>query len=231
MGLPNEKSWTKGLLIDGLFAALSYLDKVQAVTDKAYQSLSNATEHTQINDPTLLATAESARHSLQIDWSPIQDIQVGMAKCWQRLVDSSKSSPTPSTPEVNTLLKIYSNATRLQEAGIFAFRNTLTSATPDSLDKMFALYSLSYVVSCYLIKKRKLAEHNIMADVDVWRSALQSAEDRQAFTSLAETCWPKAIRDLPCTSTLQDFSYSNSYPYTTSLLYITSLVTTIKEVT
>ncbi|KAF5013944.1 hypothetical protein FDECE_73 [Fusarium decemcellulare] len=178
---------SKGILeIDGLLAGLSFLGKISIVTDEYAQFLFSETEG-------------HVEYSLQrLDWLPIQDVKLRMLDYWQHLVELSL---TLKSPRITSLLETYTNATCLQEAGVFAFRNTLTGLAPSSLENIFALYSLSYVMSCCLIDEGKLARHNILAGIDVWRNALRSNEDRQTFSYLAGICWPEGHWE-PTTTTL-----------------------------
>ncbi|KAJ3524360.1 hypothetical protein NM208_g12088 [Fusarium decemcellulare] len=177
LNLLNENPCSEGILeIDGLLAGLSYLEKVPLVTD----------EHARLLFPT---TEDHLEHPLQrLDWSSIQDVQLRMLNYWQRLVELP---PTIQSPRIMSLFRTYTNPTRLQEAGVFAFRNTLTGLTPNSLEDIFALCSLSYVMSCSMIDEGKFTRHNILAGINVWQNALQNNEDRQTFGFLAEICWPE----------------------------------------
>ncbi|KAK7418240.1 hypothetical protein QQX98_004024 [Neonectria punicea] len=184
--------------IDGLFAGLSYLDKTESSglakeraddLDRELDALSTsaAQQNTNTNGP------DPRPQSRRRDWSSIRDVRDGMEHLWKEFDELADEL---NTDVVNNIRNYYGDAKGLRETGGIAFRNTLTGPAPSDLRKIFALTSLSYVVSCLLRDRNRLAEEDILAGIQVWMNAIQDPEEREAFIALAERLWPEAKNHL-----------------------------------
>ncbi|KAJ3524358.1 hypothetical protein NM208_g12086 [Fusarium decemcellulare] len=199
--------------IGGLFAGFRYLDETEPASEAAsnssgphadghlrtYDSLelelealsftsfsspsSNGAASVQQCDPQTIPSAH------QIAWSSIRNVRHGMQILWQYFVNESLRLDLPI---VHNLRNAYRDATGLREAGVFAFRNTLTGPPPNDLTKAFAFCSLSYVVSRLLHASGRLKKEDILAGVRLWLDALETKEEREAFRVLAQALWPEA---------------------------------------
>ncbi|KAM5355110.1 hypothetical protein ACJ41O_001756 [Fusarium nematophilum] len=197
--------------VDGLFAGLKYIDETEPVQPHSFCQPLNlrhfgtadgfqpATDGLSLELEVLSAAASQNGHlhsdpSLQrIDWSSIRHVRDGMESLWQSFVGVSRSL---DLPVINNIRTTYQDAKGFREAGVFAFRNTLTGPTPNDLTKIFAFCSLSYVVSQLLHTRGRLEEQDILAGVSIWLNALENREERQAFNILAERLWPEARNHL-----------------------------------
>ncbi|KAF4447174.1 hypothetical protein FALBO_16982 [Fusarium albosuccineum] len=199
--------------VDGLFAGLRYLDE----TEPAPQTSGHPNDHLKTSDSLELelealssassSSASSANEAAgaqqcdpkavpsahEIAWSSIRNVRDGMQILWKHFVDESLRLDSPI---VHNLRAAYRDATGLREAGVFAFRNTLTGPPPNDLTKVFAFCSLSYVVSRLLHTSGRLKQKDVLAGVRLWLDALETKEEREAFKILAQNLWPEARNHL-----------------------------------
>ncbi|RSL63597.1 hypothetical protein CEP54_005145 [Fusarium duplospermum] len=184
--------------IDGLFAGMKYLDETETTPPDINEDGDDASE---LDDLLLELGAMSANAAIQtnpqsaegIAWSSVRDVRSGMQCHWRHFVKLSQSL---NIPIINELRETYEDAQGLREAGVFAFRNTLTGPAPNNLTKVFAFCSLSYVVSHLLHARGRLAEEDILAGITLWLNALEIPEERKAFQTLAQNLWPEAQNHL-----------------------------------
>ncbi|KAI8719786.1 hypothetical protein NCS52_00760600 [Fusarium sp. LHS14.1] len=184
--------------IDGLFAGMKYLDETETSPPDINEHGDDASE---LDDLSLELGAMSANALIQpipesadeIAWSSIRDVRSGMQCHWRHFVKLSQSL---NIPIINGLRETYEDAQGLREAGVFAFRNTLTGPAPNNLVKVFAFCSLSYVVSNLLHARGKLEKKEILAGIILWLNALKIPEEREAFQTLAQKLWPESQKHL-----------------------------------
>ncbi|KAH7155871.1 hypothetical protein B0J13DRAFT_655535 [Dactylonectria estremocensis] len=187
--------------VDGLLAGLTYLDTTERSTPAAENALPDDLER-EIHDLEIQAspegetqsnnginTTETPSESRRRDWSCIRDVRDGMELLWR---DFDKLATKLNTKTINELRGGYDNAQGLREAGVFAFRNTLTGPTPNNLKSIFAFTGLSYVVSCLLRDRKRLPEDSVLSGVQIWMNAIQDRDERYAFATLAKDLWPEA---------------------------------------
>ncbi|KAF5536502.1 hypothetical protein FPHYL_12955 [Fusarium phyllophilum] len=126
-------------------------------------------------------------------WASIRTVREGMQILWEHFVDVSYDV---NLPTINNIRAEYHDSKGLRQAGVFAFRNTLTGPAPNDLVKIFAFCSLSYVVSRLLYSRGRLAEGDILAGIRLWLNALEDEDERKSFEILAQRLWPEARNHL-----------------------------------
>ncbi|RFN45764.1 hypothetical protein FIE12Z_9969 [Fusarium flagelliforme] len=188
--------------VDGLFAGFVYLDATESTSPSAngprddlsqeLQALCAATSSNDAADSQPYAMHNDAR-AREIAWSSIRTVRDGMAALWNHFVEVAANLDNPA---INNILAGYQDAKGLRQTGAIAFRNTVTGLVPDDLCKVFAFCSLSYVVSCLLYSRNRIAEGDILAGIRLWLDALEKEDEREAFKLLAEHLWPEARNHL-----------------------------------
>ncbi|RSL41593.1 hypothetical protein CEP53_012666 [Fusarium sp. AF-6] len=177
--------------IDGLFAGMKIVDETQPLDATSQPScelddlaleLEALCRDVSPQPPNPQPTDETA-------WSSIRDIRDGMQCYWRHFVQVSQDL---NIPIINELREMYEDAKGLREAGVFAFRHTLTGPAPNSLRQVFAFCRLSYVVSRLLQVRGRFEKTEILAGITLWLNALNTPEEREAFQNLAEKLWPEA---------------------------------------
>ncbi|RSL97526.1 hypothetical protein CEP52_010829 [Fusarium oligoseptatum] len=128
------------------------------------------------------------RSANEIAWSCIRDLRDSLQSYWQHFV---KVSQNLDHAIINRLYEDYKDASGLQEAGVFAFRNTMIGPAPNDLKKIFAFCSLSYATSRLLHAKGRFEKTEIMAGVSLWLRALENPGEQEAFKILAHSLWPE----------------------------------------
>ncbi|KAH7260784.1 uncharacterized protein BKA55DRAFT_559757 [Fusarium redolens] len=190
--------------VDGLFAGFTHLDETEPESRPSRSSHrpddlaleldslcntapANSTPNSQpdFTDPSIQARENA--------WASIRTVREGMQILWEHFVDVSQDV---NIPAINNIRAEYHDAKGLRQAGVFAFRNTLTGPAPNDLVKIFAFCSLSYVVSRLLYSRGRLAEGDILAGIRLWLNALEDEEERKAFEVLARRLWPEARNHL-----------------------------------
>ncbi|KAJ4259928.1 hypothetical protein NW757_001876 [Fusarium falciforme] len=186
--------------IDGLFVGMKYVDG----TETSPPDTNQHEDLSGLDDLALELGAFSAAASIpppihqsaeEIAWSRVRDVRSGMQCHWRHFVKLSQSL---NIPIINRLRATYEDAKGFREAGVFAFRNTLTGPAPRDLTKVFAFCSLSYVVSNLLHARGRLERAEILAGITLWLNALEVPEEREAFKTLAQSLWPEAHNHLHC---------------------------------
>ncbi|KAM0337896.1 hypothetical protein ACHAPU_011488 [Fusarium lateritium] len=187
--------------VDGLFAGFQYLDETEP---KPYVSSARVyhqdalaieldalcTEAPVSNEPnTNVYDNNTNAHTREIAWASIRTVRDGMQVIWDHFVALSHNL---NLPAINKIRDDYQDAKGLRQAGVFAFRNTLTGPAPNDLGKIFAFCSLSYVVSRLLHAKGRLAEGDVLAGVRIWLDAIEEEGERTVFNIMAHHLWPEA---------------------------------------
>ncbi|KAJ4120058.1 hypothetical protein NW768_010341 [Fusarium equiseti] len=188
--------------VDGLFAGFVYLDATEGTGTSAegprddlsqeLQALCAATSSNESTDLPPYAMHNDAR-AREIAWSSIRTVRDGMATLWKHFVEVAANLDNPA---INNVLADYQDAKGLRQTGAIAFRNTVNGLVPNDLCKIFAFCSLSYVVSCLLYSRNRIAEGDILAGIRLWLDALEKEDEREAFKLLAEHLWPEARNHL-----------------------------------
>ncbi|KAJ4039258.1 hypothetical protein NW756_009627 [Fusarium oxysporum] len=190
--------------VDGLFAGFTHLDETEPESrtsrstsrqdDLALElnSLCNTSPANSAPDsqPDFTSPSIQARENA---WASIRTVREGMQILWKHFVDVSHDV---NLPAINNIRAEYHDSKGLRQAGVFAFRNTLTGPAPNDLVKIFAFCSLSYVVSRLLYSRGRLVEGDILAGIRLWLNALEDEDERKAFEVLAERLWPEARNHL-----------------------------------
>ncbi|KAF5238718.1 hypothetical protein FANTH_10216 [Fusarium anthophilum] len=190
--------------VDGLFAGFTHLDETEPESRRSrsssghddlaleLDSLCSAapTNSTPDSQPDSANPRNQARENA---WASIRTVREGMQILWEHFVDVSYDV---NLPTINNIRAEYHDSRGLRQAGVFAFRNTLTGPVPNDLIKIFAFCSLSYVVSRLLYSRGRLAEGDILAGIRLWLNALENEDERKAFEVLAQRLWPEARNHL-----------------------------------
>ncbi|CAG9997132.1 unnamed protein product [Clonostachys byssicola] len=199
--------------IDGLFAGFQYLERTEGNQNSSARSFSARTLipdlasfddferdlNSTITQPDLAdnnnlhqdesRVADSEGQPSKCDWSSIRDVMEGSEHHWRSFQQLAEKL---NLPAVNKIRNQYENPRGLREAGVFAFRETLSGAAPKDLKGVFAFASLSFVVSQLLCSRGRIAKQEILKGIKVWRDAIQDQEEREVFLKLAEELWPEA---------------------------------------
>ncbi|CAG9950580.1 unnamed protein product [Clonostachys rosea f. rosea IK726] len=199
--------------IDGLFAGFQYLERTegnqnssarpfnastfmpdQVSFDDFERDLNGTIAQPDLADSNNLhqdedRAADSEGQPSRCDWSSIRDVMEGSEHHWRSFQQLAEKL---NLPAVNKIRNQYENPRGLREAGVFAFRETLSGAAPKDLKGVFAFASLSFVVSQLLCSRGRIAKQEILKGIKVWRDAIQDQEEREVFLKLAEELWPEA---------------------------------------
>jgi hypothetical protein len=118
----------------------------------------------------------------------IVDMRIELESYWDSL---TRIASAQSIPGFNSVHDSFGNFTQFYELAILTFRNVLIGASPDTLNAVFSLCSLSYIASCCLRLRGKPYNDDVLRDVDVWRVAIRDNEECQMFSDLADALWPQ----------------------------------------
>ncbi|KAG5790114.1 hypothetical protein H9Q69_010815 [Fusarium xylarioides] len=189
--------------VDGLFAGFTHLDETEPESrnnrssshqDDLALELDSLCNTAPISGPDSQPDSTDPRNQARENaWASIRTVREGMQILWEHFVDVSYDV---NLPTINNIRAEYHDSKGLRQAGVFAFRNTLTGPAPNDLVKIFAFCSLSYVVSRLLYSRGRLAEGDILAGIRLWLNALEDEEERKAFEVLAQRLWPEARNHL-----------------------------------
>lgn len=83
-------------------------------------------------------------------------------------------------------------ANKIRETGPLLMRGILEGDQPESIADIFAFTSLSYAVSKILIRRNRMKQSDILADLDVWRDAISDPAERMSFDIISQKLWPEA---------------------------------------
>ncbi|KAF5709551.1 hypothetical protein FMUND_10041 [Fusarium mundagurra] len=161
--------------VDGLLAAFIYLDHTEASLQGNLTCTNSICHHA---TATPVYNTENAQ-SLPIDgairapdlaWASARAVRDEMQMLWDT---------------------VYEDAKGLIYAGVFAYRNTLTSLRPNDLARIFALCSLSYVAHRLLHARGRLLQDGFLTGIHVWRDSIEDEDERRAFNQLTSHLWSK----------------------------------------
>ncbi|KAJ4318729.1 hypothetical protein N0V84_006722 [Fusarium piperis] len=177
--------------VDGLFAGMKYVDETQPLDETSQPSsepddLALEIEALWRDVPPQPPNPQPADETA---WSSVRHVRDGMQCHWRHFVQVSQDLKMPI---IDDLREMYEDARGLREAGVFAFRHTLTGPAPNSLREVFAFCSLSYVVCRLLHARGRFEKTEILAGITLWLNALENPKEREAFKNLAERLWPEA---------------------------------------
>ncbi|KAF4445665.1 hypothetical protein F53441_10614 [Fusarium austroafricanum] len=186
--------------VDGLFAGLKYLDATEPESGTSRRPFHQDNLALELDSLCTSAPASNPQDSQPYNpdpkvqarenaWSSIRTVRDGMQVLWEHFVNIAHDL---NLPAVNHIHNEYEDAKGLRQAGVFAFRNTLTGPAPNDLTKIFAFCSLSNVVSRLLYARERLVKGDILAGIRLWLDALEREDEREAFKKLAERLWPEA---------------------------------------
>ncbi|KAF4503735.1 hypothetical protein FAGAP_13 [Fusarium agapanthi] len=190
--------------VDGLFAGFTHLDETEPESRNSRSSCGHDDLALELDSLCSAAPTNSTPDSQHDStdprsqardhaWASIRTVREGMQILWEHFVDISYDV---NLPTINNIRAEYHDSKGLRQAGVFAFRNTLTGPAPNDLIKVFAFCSLSYVVSRLLYSRGRLAEGDILAGIRLWLNALEDEDERKAFEILAQRLWPEARNHL-----------------------------------
>ncbi|KAF5546999.1 hypothetical protein FNAPI_8665 [Fusarium napiforme] len=190
--------------VDGLFAGLIYLDatdppllkitsnnwlqhSLAAKLDVIYNARETRPETDTSNAPP--STIDEGVLARDAAWLSIRTIQDGMQILWDHFVDASR---VLNTPTIDSLRKRYHDAQGLCCAGVFAFRHAVVDQKPTDLVRIFALCSLSYVITRLFRAQKRATQTDIPTGIRSWRDAIKDEDERQAFDALTIQMWSEA---------------------------------------
>ncbi|KAF5682322.1 hypothetical protein FDENT_7724 [Fusarium denticulatum] len=189
--------------VDGLFAGFTHLDETEPESRTSRSSSRQDDLALELDSLCSTAPTNSApdsqpnstdpKQARENAWASIRTVREGMQILWEHFVDVSYDV---NLPAINNIRAEYHDSKGLRQAGVFAFRNTLTGPAPNDLVKIFSFCSLSYVVSRLLYSRGRLAEGDILAGIRLWLNALEDEDERKAFEVLAQRLWPEARNHL-----------------------------------
>ncbi|KAF5547464.1 hypothetical protein FMEXI_5160 [Fusarium mexicanum] len=149
------------MAIDGLLASLIYLDDTR----------SSATH------------VPNAELRDMARWQDLLHFRFEVEQYWNSLADITQ---TEHLPGLDSLIKAFHTPVQLYEAAIFTFRNISTGLEPDSLENVFAPFSLSYVASICSQRMGKPDIDNIFRDINIGQDSIGDPQNRQLFNDLIQ---------------------------------------------
>jgi len=126
-------------------------------------------------------------------WAAIRSLREETAFHHQRFQQISHDLADPT---VSKLLEIYPDAQSIRNRGAQLVKDVLDGFRPRELSLVFAFTSFTYAISQLLHKKGRLAKHEILADLNIWRGLISDRRERQAFDLIAQRLWPEAKEHL-----------------------------------
>jgi hypothetical protein len=99
-------------------------------------------------------------------------------------------------PALIEIGNMYKDAKGLREAGVFAFRDIRSGTGLAHLGPIFAVVSLSYIISLLLVMQcieQTDVLLNVFLDVQVWSDAIQDDGERAVFVFLVQQLWPQTL--------------------------------------
>lgn len=126
-------------------------------------------------------------------WAAIRNLREETAFHHQRFQQISRDLGNPT---VSKLLEIYPDAQSIRNRGAQLVKDVLDGFRPRELSLVFAFTSFTYAISQLLHKNDRIAKHEILADLNTWRSLISDRRERQAFDLIAQRLWPEAKEHL-----------------------------------
>lgn len=123
-----------------------------------------------------------------INWEFIDEIRSGAKDLWRRF---QASVQVLNNERLRGLSSSYQDAEGLRNQGLLAFRETMLGQAPTELEKVFAMASMSYVISKALCAREALGESDILDGINIWVQRIAIQEDRETFNDLAQRLWQK----------------------------------------
>ncbi|CVK94420.1 uncharacterized protein FMAN_03532 [Fusarium mangiferae] len=154
----SSSNTTAIVAIDGLHASLIYLGETHPSTTR-----------TELQSP--------------VRWRSILDLRIEIEKHWESLISLTQKQDLPG---LGIILESFPTSAHLYEAAIFTFRNISIGLKPDSLENIFAIFSLSYVASICSQRMSKPEIDNIFHDINIWRDSIAFPQHRQLFNDLIQ---------------------------------------------
>lgn len=210
--------------IDGLFAGLNFLDRIESSTDEASSTASPPGHPTTrcsgspegSFDDGIFEELEGLTTTSQQTPNPVYHDEPAIRAGPERLPPAFDWTPIQNvrdgmevmwknfeavaqdinSPQVNDLQQYYGTARTLRETGVFAFRSSLTGPAPNTLKEVFAFTSLAYVVQSLLRDRGRLKPTDILDGISMWMNAISDTGERQLFQKLARRLWPEAHNHL-----------------------------------
>lgn len=210
--------------IDGLFAGLNFLDRIESSADEASSTASPPGHPTArcsgspegSFDDGIFEELEGFTTTSQQTPDPVYHDEPAIRAGPERLPPAYDWTPIRNvrdgmemmwknfeavaqdinSPQVNDLQQYYGTARTLRETGVFAFRSSLTGPAPNTLKEVFAFTSLAYVVQSLLRDRERLKTIDILDGISMWMNAISDAGERQLFQKLAGRLWPEAQNHL-----------------------------------
>ncbi|KAF9771332.1 hypothetical protein IL306_011029 [Fusarium sp. DS 682] len=212
--------------VDGLFAGLIYLDETEPIISKRNRKKLLRDKLAieldaiyKVHETGLVGnTSDAPSYTVHEDirareaaWSSIRTVRDGMHILWDHFVHISRRMDMALIDDIRNT---YQDAKGLCYQGVLAFRYTLAGLRASGLVRIFAFWSLSYVVSRLLCARKGLEQSDILASVRLWRDALEKEDERKAFDALSEQLWPEAQSHL---QVLRPDPVPQSTPFTGAL--------------
>lgn len=159
-----------------------------------------------------------------IDWQFMEEVRNFTRYEWRRF---QASVGIINTRRVREMSSSYHNAEGLRNQGLLAFRETMLGHGPAELEKVFAMVSMSYIISKVLHSREALLESDILDGVSIWIKRISGQEERNIFNDIAQRLWGKYRTHLDITpvqaneffSDFTDMNMNNSFQYPISFNY------------
>lgn len=108
---------------------------------------------------------------------------------WKNFETLAQHSGLPAIIEIGNM---YKDARGLRETAAFAFRDIRSGTALTNLGPIFALVSLSYIISLLFVMEC-IEQIDISSDVQLWSDAIQDDGDRAVFVFLLQQLWPDTL--------------------------------------
>ncbi|KXH56874.1 hypothetical protein CSAL01_06122 [Colletotrichum salicis] len=191
--------------IDGIFAGLTYLDKLKERQDPPDAILQpqerildkdlvlddigrrSGGQGSSSNSTAQPRHTQSSTDKIQQAWIDLRGLRKGVESQYERLQSIASSS---SSESVRGLPDIYDNARGMGKMGILAHRDALDFVIPDTLAEIVAFTSVSYLITNILLQRGRIIETNPLIDLQRWGDCIPDIDNRNAFASFALEMWP-----------------------------------------
>lgn len=131
-----------------------------------------------------------------INWQFIEEVRDATKDLWRRF---QASVEVLNMQRLRQMSSFYHNAEGLRNQGLLAFRETMLGHVPMELEKVFAMASISYIVSKALCSREILLESEIFDGFGIWTQRIASQEERNIFNDIAQRLWRKHLKHLDVT--------------------------------
>ncbi|KAK2039636.1 hypothetical protein LZ31DRAFT_558594 [Colletotrichum somersetense] len=215
----NERRERALAEVDGMFAGLTYLEKLDGdlnlnhqyypsmqmpfdtILDNSRWKFETDIEYPGLEEFEALCTPRSDYEG-QIRKRPRQaDSTDEIKRAWLGLQSLRKGlehqhqrlksiASNASSINIRKLSEAYDSPNRMGEMGILAYRDVLDFVLPDTLAEVVAFTSVSYVIPDLLFQRGRMAQTDILSGLQRWGDCIANIDDRKAFGLFALEMWP-----------------------------------------